>query len=923
MSQNTFPRFTNMIPAVEDMQLVVDSLREEDRNRITRDGIFTPGIVNEPSDYLSNGTSKNSLKIKPFVAYTLSGNRIEVSDTWDNLYASGNIIPVSAENNASAYLNIPMWYSYSKNYTNLEDIPTESDQNRYSIQLATLGKGSILHGIKVRTTELFNVLEIEEQPTIYITIGTQAEPEKFLPPTIVSNTASNSEISIMNLMYSASDQQNTDIMITFVSESVPLTQITSGNVTINLCIANLSGFDNEDLNTVEGGTQLSTDSIGTWLPSTTYHIVVRYKELESNPVSLTYTDSNGTTITTPSENTRITTNYEFYALRKSGSIIDYTTSNDVKLGEIQTDINGDIYTLNINGTNPRTGANYTEYLTIPGYRYTNNIDASQIADGSVTNEQFQYLSTLSGNVQSQLNSKADLEQDNTFTGKNVFTQQIDGDVKSVNGFSAYATPTANSVLVLDNNGKIPAEAISESTVASIGNFYTVSSGVLQNGRSSFLQPNTTGTGVVIKATSSNPLVLNYPDGTVERITQDQEVGGLAADGFYYLVKELNGNYIFLPTSGGTKATIPVVSSGNSFRYEGQQGGTVSSSFSNSTAYLAFDGNTTTGTQMGSVTYKNYNQVEETGYLPNGTATYIQVNFPVAISPTGFAACFRQNETDVTPKAWIFEGRNSDSDDWTQIYTVSSQYPSTWNIGEIKTINTPDTDSYKQFRLTFNVNATTINNYMAGEETDPEGITMPIKCYYLQIYANNTSSSAQGSIVEGYVRPSNMTMGSYFLDISKKPYTGYKCAGASEFTEQQFVKLGFVQLTEYNTGNQKLTVFPFCYNTFTISDPLPVSQNTPIVFNHNLGVTPNIIDVQFQCRTANNGYSVGDIVSDLYCDTGSGIRSVKTFTELTVTTAKMLPSLASNQLKVYNKAGTSLANTSNAQWNAIIYCSRGW
>ena len=63
MSQNTFPQFTNMMPSAEDIQLIVDSLRIEDRNRITKDGIFEPGIVNQKSDYLSAGTNANSIKI--------------------------------------------------------------------------------------------------------------------------------------------------------------------------------------------------------------------------------------------------------------------------------------------------------------------------------------------------------------------------------------------------------------------------------------------------------------------------------------------------------------------------------------------------------------------------------------------------------------------------------------------------------------------------------------------------------------------------------------------------------------------------------------------------------------------------------------------------------------------------------------------
>lgn len=922
MSQVTFPKFTNMIPNVEDLQIIVDSFRQEDRNRITRDGIFNPGIVNKPADYLSNGTSKNSLKIKPFIAYTLNGDRIEVESTWDNLFPTGNIITVTNENNVSSYTNIPVWYSYNKNYSNLTDSALSQ-----TIQLSTLGKGSILHGIKLKINELFNVTGQQDQPNIFVSIGTNSEPEKFLPNTLISQINSDeSDISIMNIMYCANDDVITDIVMTFSSDTVNLNTLSSGSLTINLCVANLSGFDNSALETVDGGYKLSTTSLGSWQKSTTYHIVARYIETESNPVNLSYTDSNGTAITTDPENTRVTTAYAFFALRKTGTTIDYTTSNDIKLGEVQTDINGDIYALNINGVNPRTNENYTQYLTIPGYRYTNNIDATQIADGSVDNTKFQYLNTLTGNVQSQLNSKANLNTDNVFTGNNTFEQQIQGDIKTVNGFTAYATPTKNSLLVLDENGKIPAQAISESTVASIGNLYTVSSGVLKNGRSAFLEANSSKNGVIVKA-GETPLVLNYPDGTVEKINQDQEIDGLSADGYYYLVKELNGNFVFLPTAGGTKSCIPVVGSGNSFSYEGELG-TVYCFYENSTAYKAFDGNTTTFTNMGKVFYKNYNNIEQESYLPSGTATYLEITFPKAVSPTGFSACFRKNQDDITPKAWIFEGKNDSDEDWTQIYSVEAGNPSTWNIGEIKYVDTPSSGSFTKFRFIFNVNETTINNYMKGEETPASGVNLPINCYYFQMYANNTDTANKGNIVEGYVKPTGMSVGSYFLDISKKPYIGYKNTGASgeaEFVEQQFVKLGFVELIGYDTDNQILNVYPFCYNTFTLSDDDKlIIKNTPITFDHNLGIVPNIINIKFKCLKENNGYLVGDYISEIYTNIPDlGLRSIKDIYNLSVTSLQLNTGLATDTLKIYNKARTALVDVVDEDWSAIIYCARGW
>ena len=67
MSQITFPQFSNMQPVAEDLQLIIDSLRTETRNRLTADGIFNPGIVGQKSDYLSKSIN-NTIKIKPFIA---------------------------------------------------------------------------------------------------------------------------------------------------------------------------------------------------------------------------------------------------------------------------------------------------------------------------------------------------------------------------------------------------------------------------------------------------------------------------------------------------------------------------------------------------------------------------------------------------------------------------------------------------------------------------------------------------------------------------------------------------------------------------------------------------------------------------------------------------------------------------------------
>lgn len=938
MSQNTFPAFTNMIPTVEDIQLIVDSLRLEDQYRITKDGIFTPGIVNQKDEYLSANYITNTISIKPFVAYTANGHRIENSYELIDLYPSGSVISVSNANISQDYENIPYWRSYQITSGRLDT--SDTIQN---IELTKLGKGSILHGIKLRINAAFATES--NTSNVWVSIGTNSQPELFLPPTLVSsiNTEQNFEtdLSVMNLMYSIDDVNNTPIIITFTTDSDHLTDIINGAITVNLCIANLSGFDNEDIDTTTGGFEL-TGQYGSWQASTTYHIVARYYEIPSNERSLNYEIENGTIITTNSEPTRYTTAVKFYALRKTGSIVDATTLDDVKIGEVLTDENSNILKININGTDVN-GNLYTEYLSIPGYRFTNNIDASQIGNGDVTNEKFSYLNSLTGNVQEQLNSKASLNSDNIFEGNNTFTEQISGSIDKVNGFTAYATPSSNSLLVLDENGKIPADALSESTVASIGNLYTVSSGATSNGRANFLT--TSGTNsVVLNASTSTPLVINYSDGSVEKFTSNRTISGLQSDGFYYLVKEKNGNFVFLPTSGGTKACIANARSNGQFSFIKSDSsigtGTVSKSYfsGDGTAYLACDSNITTGALMGSGTYTNTETVSDSfSGLPAGaTPTILKIAFPEAIVATSFSACFRQNEYDLTPKFWSFEGSNDDST-YIQIATSSTD---TWNKGQIKTVDTShNIVAYKYYRIYTTVTTTTINNYMQGEETDADGYTMYLKCYYFQIYAKNNVTTGN-VITEGYVQPSNASIGDYFLDISKKPYSGYKCSGANTFDRQEYVKLGFVQrLTE--SGTTTLTVYPFCYNTFTYSDshtmrywnsnasPAAWAYSENVVldrilyFDHNLGLIPNIVQVKFMCLVANNGYSVGDYIDNMYGSDNSGLNSIKDSLETTVTSIKLHCGVSSKALYVKNKNTGVLATTSSNYWKVIIYCSRGW
>lgn len=352
----TYPKFTNMIPDTEDIQLIVDSLRESDRNRITKDGIFNPGIIGEESDYLSQGTG-NSIKIKPFIAYTKNGDRIESTSILDGLYPSGSVIKVTDKNLVNSDYNIPKWRDYNISIKNLT-VSTLSQ----TISLTQLGRGSVLHGIRLRATQLFNFNSHNSQTEVYVCIGTQSEPEKFLPPTLISQDDESTNISVMNLMYSLDDDNTTEIQATIFSESTDLSTLQQGFLKVYLCIADLQGFDNQDSDQVSGGYKL--DNSGSWLPSMTYHIVARYEEFKHDYRGLNYIDQYGQPVITDEEPTRVQESFSFYALRKSGNVFDSTTSSDVKLGEVITDEQGNIDII-------KNSSNYVDYLRLPAYTIQN------------------------------------------------------------------------------------------------------------------------------------------------------------------------------------------------------------------------------------------------------------------------------------------------------------------------------------------------------------------------------------------------------------------------------------------------------------------------------------------------------------------------------------------------------------------------
>lgn len=364
MSKTTYPVFGEMLPTTEDIQLIVDSFKEEDRKRLTADGIFNPGIVNTIDDYVQEGSNKNTLKIIPFIAYTRSGNRIEVSNTYDFLTpAESGKITVNDDNIVDKQKNIPYWNHYSKNYTNF----TEATNTTFSILIDELKPSSILQGVKLNFTQTFRGCG-----DVYVSIGTSTEPEKFTPKFLISEETEDTNIETSNVLYCESGSQYIPVYATFTCSLNTLNNLTAGSLSISLCITDVSNVEYEEKE-IEGPLSLKNIS-GIWKENMTYYIVARYKVIQSDERSINIKDDDIDLSSKPFY-ARETDSFDFFALRRTGSYIDSLTDNDVKLAKVTTDNYGNI-TIFTNSYDESNKVYNTEYLTLPETRlkiYSENI----------------------------------------------------------------------------------------------------------------------------------------------------------------------------------------------------------------------------------------------------------------------------------------------------------------------------------------------------------------------------------------------------------------------------------------------------------------------------------------------------------------------------------------------------------------------
>lgn len=999
-----YPNITNMLVEADDIQLIIDDFRNDDKRRITADGIFTPGIVNKPDVYLqqfinpNTGATLNSIQINPFTAYTKTGNRIEVTQPFANLSPIGSSIIVTEKNTYNSTKKIPLWVTDSFSY---DKIPSTIDGSlfQYSFVIHTLGAGSVLHGIKLFREQLFAVSG-DTQPEISVALGMiesdgTLNETKFMPYTKVSETSNNEydntkDLNVINLLYAIDEDESTDIYLTIKSNVfLASSNFNAGVLQISFCIADFNQNTNISENTKSIGLSLESSTESQWEGNMRYYIVARYLEQadKNSYKSLNYTVNNVEINTTP-EPTRIIPCYSFYALRKSGSTQDVLTDEDIKLGEVQTDAEGNISNVYINGLNSN-GEYYTNYLNLPGYRFLENIDAQQIANGTVSNTQFQYLNTLTGNVQTQFAGKAGLISNNIFTGTNTFRNTINGNCTSVNGFIASKEPSANTIIVLDDNAKLPESTIPTKILAGAGKYYCINSGIKNEyGRPDFLAENTeTLTSVIVKTTKTEvvnsestevsvPLNLVYSDGTQEAITKDFSIDGLTA-GNYYLIKEkdtTNGTAIPMSSSGIIKFVQAVDNDRKIYDWLNISGteelGIVSCSVNIADSYKIFNTQyRNEGAIIGKVSYMNVNGNSITQPVAGLNYGFVEIKLNVAlqasmVSFNMFTQPVDKNNLNAFPKRVSVLATNnttinlSDLTGWTTLvsnYSINSD----WSNTDIY-VSIPDETQgeFLRYALYFSYGVTQQDNIITcenlnlgtinGEQvegsiyTDENPIIRNLYCTSFNIYGEKPDTIPANKITEGFVEPDTALAGDYFLNISSIPYQGKKYDG-EKWTQCEFVRLGTVEIIDNGNSNPTVNLQNECFGTTFISNTFNViSLASAQKIQHNLGVLPKNISIEYICKTAGEGYSIGEIIKDLYVSIPTTTTiNAGTEDEETITVPTYLrPAISvfnitdmsftyntfnidnNEQLFILDKTtGTMVIPTST--WNAVITINRGY
>ena len=89
----------------------------------------------------------------------------------------------------------------------------------------------------------------------------------------------------------------------------------------------------------------------------------------------------------------------------------------------------------------------------PNANIATGVDAVKLADGTVTNTELQYINSVTSNVQTQIDAKPDLSDDQTWTGsqRGTLVTDNDGSFDLNGGNNFFCTPAGNITLTFTNH----------------------------------------------------------------------------------------------------------------------------------------------------------------------------------------------------------------------------------------------------------------------------------------------------------------------------------------------------------------------------------------------------------------------------------------------------------------------------------------
>ena len=333
-----------------------------------------------------------------------------------------------------------------------------------------------------------------------------------------------------------------------------------------------------------------------------------------------------------------------------------------------------------------------------------------------------------------------------------------------------------------------------------------------NGRANFISKVNNST-IKIEA-GSESLIICYPNGTIEKISNDLTISGITLnEQSAVIVKELGDNIL---KAMGLPNCVDVSTTGN---YISNHSSGVSAFDKNIiTQYVSYImnwgnvGNAYVG--QNNIQNKVKKVIITQPYGADGNAT------PIASCPT-----------------WKLQWKYSADSSWTDIQTFNVSV----NGLSVNTFDVIDYNAVGTHQVRIVAMSAPWGHYALGRDD------------YIALAEVNFLTEVSGNkITESIQEPTSPVDGDYWLNYGLKPMKSYRRISGA-WVETQFVKLGEFTRMAGVIGTPVSYAFNAIYNSGEQDIP---SDNSSLLLNHNIGCDPEI-SAYLVCKAAQLGYNTGD------------------------------------------------------------------